>query len=313
MTRVVLAALLGMSLLAACERREVREEESALPPGAPTLAELRNATYHGIEGLPGPVTLRDGSWEGDPLVDGGAARPRLYYARDFHVTGDIDGDGGDDALALLGYNAGGSGELAYLAVVRRENGAADCLATGLLGDRVKVRDARIADGRVYVDVLQAGEGDAMCCPAALVTRVWQLTPDGFIEVRATPTGRLALSALGGVEWVLKWWSWEEAAPAVPEVTVSFYDNRVAGSAGCNRYLATVRGGESPGAVTVTAPIATLMACPEPAGAIEGRFLAQLAAVKRYSFSAGMLALEFERDGAPATMLFARRALPDTLR
>jgi heat shock protein HslJ len=279
-------------------------------PGAPALADLKNAAYHGIEGLAGPVTLKNGVWEGEPLVAGGAARPRLGYARDFRVTGDLDGDGAEEAVALLGFSAGGTGEAVYIAVVRRENGGTDCVATAPLGDRVKVRDARVADGRVFLDVLQAGASDAMCCPGDLVTRVWQLTTDGLVEVRATPTGRLAVSSLYGVEWVLRWWSWDEAAPAAPEVTAAFYDRRVAGKAGCNRYLATVTDGAAPGELSMTSPAATLMACPDPAGAVETRFLAQLAAVTRYSFVAGMLSLEYESNTARGTMLFERRAAPE---
>ena len=43
--------------------------------GAPTLVELRNGTIHGIG--EGPITLRDGAWEGEPFQPGGASRPRV--------------------------------------------------------------------------------------------------------------------------------------------------------------------------------------------------------------------------------------------
>lgn len=291
-----------------CERREPQKASVPLT-GAPTLAELKNATYSGIEELSGPVTLKDGEWQGSPL-EGGSSRPRLYYARDFHLTGDLDGDGSQDAVALLGFSNGGSGERLYVSAVRRENGKPDCMGTGLLGDRVQVRDARVENGRIYLDIVRAGDGDAMCCPGELATSVWQVTPDGFVEVRNTATGRLSVAALYGGEWVMRWWDWSEAAPAQPEVTVRFYDNRVAGNDGCNRYLATIRDGDSPGDASLTAPVATRMECPEAQSNVEKRFLAQLAAVTRYSFVTGMLSLEYTADGKTGIMLFEHRAMSE---
>ena len=47
-------------------------------------------------------------------------------------------------------------------------------------------------------------------------------------------------------------------------------------------------------------------------ALEGRVLAQLAAVTRFGFVGGQLALSYERDGAYGVMLFAHaspRATP----
>ena len=309
MSRWLFVAALVMLIATACERRAPETAASSRSAAAPTLREMKNATYHGIDGTPGAVTLTDGRWEGAPFVDGGAARPVLTYARDFRVAGDLDGDGGDEAVALLGFSASGSGETAYLAVLRDEAGSADCVAAAPLGDRVKVRDARVADGRLFVDVLQAGAADAMCCPGDLVTRVWTLTPDGLEEVRVTPTGRLAVTALSGVEWVLAWWNWDEAAPAQPRVTAVFDGARVSGTSGCNRYFAATDGA-APGEIVVSQPGATLMACPDPAGAIEARYLAQLAAVRRYSFVAGMLSLEYDADGSRGTMLFERHAAPE---
>lgn len=310
MNRWPLAAVLVMLIATACERRAPETAASRGPASAPTLREMRNATYHGVAGIPGAVTLSDGHWEGAPFVEGAAARPVLTYARDFRIAGDLDGDGGDEAVALLGFSAGGSGETVYLAVLRDESGSADCVAVAPLGDRVKVRDARVADGRLFVDVLQAGAGDAMCCPGDLVTRVWTLTPDGLEEVRVTPTGRLAVTALSGVEWVLAWWSWDEAAPVEPRITAVFDGARVTGTSGCNRYFAAATDGAAPGEIALSEPGATLMACPEPTGGVEARYLAQLASVQRYSFVAGMLALEYDADGSRATMLFERRAAPE---
>jgi len=305
-TTILLAALVVIA--SGCERREPQKASVSLA-GAPTLAELKNATYTGVEELSGPATLENGEWQGSPL-EGGSSRPRLYYARDFRLTGDLDGDGNEDAVALLGFNHGGSGERLYVSAVRRENGGPDCMGTGLLGDRVKIRDAHIENGRIYFDIVRAGAGDAMCCPGELATSVWQLTPDGFVEIRNTASGRLSVAALYGGEWVMKWWDWSEQAPEQPEVTARFYDNRVAGSDGCNRYLATITDGDTPGDASLTAPVATSRACPEMESGVEQRFLAQLAAVTRYTFVTGMLSLEYTRDGKTGIMLFQHRPLTE---
>jgi hypothetical protein len=46
-------------------------------------------------------------------------------------------------------------------------------STVLIGDRVKLREVRIVDDRVEVDVVQHGPGEAMCCPTQEATRVWR--------------------------------------------------------------------------------------------------------------------------------------------
>jgi heat shock protein HslJ len=65
----------------------------------------------------------------------------------------------------------------------------------------------------------------------------------------------------------------------------------------------VKLGAMPGDVTVGAVGATRMACPAERMAVEGRFLKQLAAVKKLGFMAGQLALSYEADGVWGVMLF----------
>ncbi|HEX5133184.1 MAG TPA: META domain-containing protein [Candidatus Krumholzibacteria bacterium] len=287
-------------------RQESDAHLSRVTHSAPTLDELKNATYRGIEGLPDAVTLTKGRWEGEPFVAGGAARPSLYYARDFFLAGDVDGDGNAEAVALLGENSGGSGERVYLAVVRRDGIGVACVAVALLGDRVKVRDARIESGQIEMDVLQAGPGDPMCCPGDLVTRAWRLQDGRLVEQPPTSARRLTPAVLDGVEWVLSAWSWDEPAPDEPGLTAVFADGRVTGNAGCNRYFASVGGDSVPGGIALTGFGDTLAACPDPIDLIEARFLAQMKTVTRFSFVAGMLSLEYDSGGGPAAMLFARR-------
>lgn len=300
---LLVGGLLGLLLLVGCSAlswvsRPVRP--------APSLAELRNATYKGFEAAPGPVTLIDGRWEGPPYVAGGAARPSVYLIPEFRLVGDLDGDGSDEAVVLLDENAGGSGEYLYLTVVGRSDGGVRQIATTRLGDRVQIRAARIEGGRIILGLVQAGPTDPMCCPGNLVTREFKLRPAGLIgRVSSVPVGRLSLDTIGGTEWVLRSWSWNEPAPSEPRVTLRFKDGRLVGTAGCNRYFAPVRAGELPGSVTVGPAEATRMTCVAPAMVVEARFLGQLAGVTKFGFMATRLALTYRRPGGVGTMLFER--------
>ena len=65
---------------------------------APTLIELENATFAGMED--GSVTLRNGNWEGEPYVEAGASRPRAGLVDHVYYTGDHDGDGAQEAVVI---------------------------------------------------------------------------------------------------------------------------------------------------------------------------------------------------------------------
>ena len=278
------------------------------PPAAPpSLTELKNLSYAGFVGAAGSVTLVDGRYEGEPYAAGAAARRTVTFARDFRVTGDLDGDGQEEAVVLLAENTGGSGTFDYLAVVTRKDGKPVNVATAPLGDRVQLRAARIEGRRLLVDVLRAGPGDAMCCPGELASRAWDFAGDKLVEVATgVPPQQLSLAALADAEWVLRWWDWDEPVPEGIEVTLTMEGGRVAGRAACNRYFATATPGRAPGEFGVGAIGSTKMACPEPRMAAEARFLEQLGAAASYSFLAGQLAIGWSKDGRGGAMLFERR-------
>jgi heat shock protein HslJ len=311
------SVLLAGVLLSACQSRpddaapkaaSLMKQAPATDRSAPTLEELRNATYRGVEEAGGEFALVSGRWEGRPFAPGGASRPSVTFVRDFRLTGDLDGDGGEEAVVLLAAAAGGTGEMSYLAVVGRTGGSVANAATAPIGDRVQVRGARIDGQRIVLDVVQAGESDAACCPGDLVTRTWERAGDALKEASPVKTGRLSLDALAGTEWVLKAWAWDEAAPAAPDVTLKVDGTRLTGNAGCNGYFAPVTPGGSPGDITIGPAGSTRMMCPEAEMAVEQRFLEQLAGVTQIRFVAGQLALRFaKRDNAIGVMLFDRRA------
>ena len=141
--RKLLAAfgLLSLALASEAFPSQVTRTSAIQPP---TLKELKNASYSGIEGLKGSVKLVDGQWKGAPYGKGSPSRPAVSLVGDLRVIGDLDGNGTDDAVVLLNYAPGGTGQLLYLAVVARKNGKIHNVATTLIGDRVQIRDVRIA-------------------------------------------------------------------------------------------------------------------------------------------------------------------------
>ena len=282
--------------------------ERAVDPSAPTLKELQNATYTGVEEAGGPFTLTAGAWEGTPYEPGGASRPSVTLLRDFRLAGDLDGDGREEAVVLLAGATGGTGETSYLAVVRRAATGIENIATAPVGDRVQLRDGRLDGTRVVLDVVQGGEKDAGCCPGDLVTRNWELAGGALKEGAPATTGRLSIETIGGTEWVLRSWAWDEPAAATPEVTLTLDGNKLVGSAGCNNYFTAVKAGDSPGDIKPGPIGTTRKMCPEAEMAVEKRFLEQLAGVNQVRFMAGQLALPYTRkDQSFGVMLFERRA------
>ncbi len=271
--------------------------------GPPAVDELANTTFAGI--LDEPVQLIDGSWQGEPFVEGGASAPAVGLVQRFHLTGDLTGDGDDEAAVLLWTSSGGSGTFDYLAVAGRGSEGVEILGTAELGDRIQVRHGKIVDRKIELEVIEAGPEDAACCPTQLATRVWELDSRGLTEVSSEITGSLSPDLLTGSRWVLSDFAWDEPAASEPAVTLAFEEERVAGSAGCNNYFAGIEiADDSPGSISFSAIGSTRMMCPEETMAIEDRFLAQLASVTSYSFLAGHLALSWQDEMSAGVMLLA---------
>ncbi len=258
----------------------------------------------------GSITLYNGKWEGKPYVEGGASRPRAGLVEEFYLTGDINGDGRDEAIVMLWQTSGGTGSYSYLAVMGKKDGGIINIGAALVGDRVKLRSGRVVDGTIYLDVLQAGETDAMCCPTTLATRVWSLTDgqlrEGKVKVRRT----LSLAALDGSEWVLT--ELESAMPGAEgaEVTLTFADDRISGKSACNRYSANSEDGDVPGSLIIGPVMGTRMACPGELMDVERRYLEALSQVSSFSFHNGSLSMSgMNKEDNPIRMLFSR-IVPD---
>jgi len=291
----ILAVLLG----SICVSPGVHANEKV--NGAPTLAELANATYSGIEDE--PINLSDGSWHGKPYMDDGAARPGIGLVEEIYLADDLDGNGKQDAVVILWQNSGGSGSYIFLAAMtRKENGISN-MDTALVGDRVKLRNWQIIDGKIVLDVLQAGENDAMCCPGTLATRTWIMEDNRLKEDHIKVTGKLSLAALEDTEWLLT--HMDRLAPFEnAEVTLSFTAGRIAGKSACNRYSADIKDGDNAGDIHIGMAMSTRMACPDHLMKVEQTYLDALSRVDSFSFQKGRLALiGHSKDGDTFNLLF----------
>ena len=307
-TAVVASLALVLSVQGCDSGRRMRQS----PPSSSALSleTLKNMTYDGFDGLDGPIVLKDGVWEGDPYEPASAARPRVVFAGDDFLSGDLDGELGEEAVVFLALSTGGSGQLTYVCVVGMDRGEPVQRATAVVGDRVQIRNARLIDRNILLDVVEAGPGDPACCPGQLSSYGWRLLHEGVLERRTlseTP-GRLSLETIQGQEWVLRSWDINEPAPSSPVVTLTYSGGKFVGTGGCNRYFASVSGGVSAGDITVGPLGSTQMACPEEDMAIEGRFLGNLGRAAKFGFMFGRLTITCQRDGGLSTMIFERRSL-----
>ena len=166
-------------------------------PAAPDYEEMKDLVLHGVStlnGLLADVPLKDGLWEGAPWAAGDATRPSVFLSPKILAAGDLDGDGTAEAVALVAYSAGGTGELVSVAVFARRGWRAAHVALAPLGDRVRVRSAGIAAGVLALDVLRSGSGDPMCCPRELAALTFRLEGARLVRVSEKVTGRLPAEA-----------------------------------------------------------------------------------------------------------------------
>jgi heat shock protein HslJ len=273
----------------------------------PTSVELNNATYMGI--YEHPVTLKNGRWEGEPFVPGGASRPSAGLVKDFQLSGDLNGDGLPEQVVILWESAGGSGTQTYLAVMGNIEDKLVNLGTALIGDRIQLRAGRIKDGKVELDVIQTGPGEPACCPSQKATRSWSLDGKDLKEAQAIVTGKLSLLDLQGVEWVLTRINHDEDLPAKPQVTLRFDGEKIVGRGACNNYFAEVKSSTDMAGDISIGPIgSTMMACPQEIMALEQRFFKALEGTNKFSFLAGKLVLNWQQDEEMNSMLFVSREI-----
>lgn len=128
---------------------------------------LKNLTYR-IEG--DVITLQDGKREFLPDDGQGMHEKTIAVFLTDHAFGDLDGDGSNDAIAVVQASDGGSGIYYYLATVFNDRGAAKQYGKAyVLGDRLQFRSVSIHEGKVTVGLMMHGPNDGLCCPTQFRT------------------------------------------------------------------------------------------------------------------------------------------------
>ena len=290
---MILASLLGLLLLAGC--RAVTPPRSVLPQAAtvtPATAALRNATYTGI--LPDqPITLTDGS---ATYEEEGAGAPFVQLVDQLIATGDLDGDGVEDAAGLLVDYTTGSADFVYLAaLLSTQPGPMDAIQ---IGDRTPVKALAIVDGQVIVDYVGPGPGDAACCPAWNMRGVYGVEDGKLVERSNEDLGAVTLADLNGTAWRLVDLGAEQPS-LLPdtEISLRFDDGQLSGSAGCNDYTGAASAPEELPQSFAAGPLAvTAMRCDEPIADQETTYLDLLGKTVAWRYAFGQLALTYKLEG-----------------
>jgi heat shock protein HslJ len=296
------AALIALTLAACGGKTPPPATAPAGPPPAPTLEQVQSATVSGV--FDQAVTFRGGRYEGEPFAPDAAARPTaIIWDSTFH-TADLDGVAGNEAVAMLSSNSGGSGEFVWVAVFGTRDGKVANLGTAPVGDRTRLQAMWVERGKVVMDVIEAGPADAACCPTQVARKAYGFEGGTFKQLSSEVRGVLALSMLAANEWTLVEMDGKSLPAGIEPPLVHFENGTVRGFAGCNRFNATVTESK-PGEIDVGPATATKKACPPAEMEIEQTFLAELDAVNRYWYLAGQLALGYQ-DGDRAGVLLFRK-------
>ena len=279
------------------------KQKGSAPSAAPTFEQLSCAKVRGIYGGK-TIQLKDGVYEGEPFVAGGASRPRVMLLGRLTATANLDNQPGDERVALLAESSGGSGENIFLAVFGEQDGNVVNLGTALVGDRVRLRRLDIDGRTMLLDVVEAGPGEPMCCPTQLARTSYRLEPERLQLVAADVTGVLSLAAIADVEWTLEEMNGRPLAPGSRAPTFKVAGGIAGGFGGCNRYTGAVQE-STPGNISLGNLAATRMACADPQMMLEDGFLRDLKRVTSYTFLEGRLALRWEDGGQSGLLMFRR--------
>ena len=149
-----------------------------------------------VGGLPETVTATLGnlSYPGlfddreIPLVDGAfsetgdAGTIAVQLLAPFVASGDLNGDGSTDAVALLELDTSGSGRFTYLAPVLDVLTTPTVAPTIMVEDRIQPRALAIADGQVVFEYVGHGQGDGECCPSWNIRHTFAWQDGALVEV-----------------------------------------------------------------------------------------------------------------------------------
>jgi hypothetical protein len=144
---------------------------------------VRNSAYQlGFFDQIRMVPLKDGQYlEGES----GNTDYISVSVTDYIARGDLNGDGENEAVAVVAENYGGSGTFVFLAVYQYLNNEAVFLSSIFLDDRPLINALAVEDGEIFVDAVVHNADDPMCCPTLATTRHFRLNGVNLILTNFT--------------------------------------------------------------------------------------------------------------------------------
>ena len=115
-----------------------------------------NACYQGIDPEK-DVCLKNGRSEGPPVVVLGSER----------AMGDLDADGTPETAMLLTRDPGDPQQQVFLVIAAWKGDRIVNLATTLLGNQVKLKAMKIADGKLYLEGSRSASARTALMPVTL--------------------------------------------------------------------------------------------------------------------------------------------------
>jgi heat shock protein HslJ len=303
----LMVLLVAALVLGGCSPvRDIRAPAAPQPAAGGLSAEsLGNSTYSGIYDQ--PITLHDGKYEGEPFAAGDTAHPVVELVADAALSGDLDGDGVDDAVVFLVERGGGTGAFVYVAAQLNNNGEPVDAGAVRIEDRVQIKSAVVDKGQVLLEAIMPGPGDGACCPTYMVSKRYELQAGRLAEA-ATPAGepiKISAADLDGSAWRLVELGEGSPAAAGSDITLRFDGDQLSGSGGCNDFTGSYNlGKDNPFTMAIAPPAATMKVCPEPLVGQEAAYFQALEHVSQWGWLYGRLALYFADDqGSLSRLLY----------
>jgi len=153
-----------------------RERNSRLSASRLTVDKLKNAEYRSSMWKIGTIRLTDGAYKNEKEFVS-------MWLGDKIAFGDLNGDGAEDAVAVLGSSGGGSGSFYELVAMIDRNGSPRQAAIRFLGDRIAVKNLSIRSGRIRVGRSKHAPNDPLCCPSLNVTEEYGLRGGSLSRLR----------------------------------------------------------------------------------------------------------------------------------